>query len=302
LASEDGRALGVIQLDTQDRGKKFTEEDLKLLFSVARQAFIALENARLHEDLLARDRMRRELQLAHQVQLSFLPAKLPEVPGYQFFAHYEAAEAIGGDYYGFIPLPSRQSLALMMGDVAGKGVAAALLMAKISADARFCMLSEAGPAQAVTKLNQLLHEAGQTDRFVTLIAAVLDPREHGVTLVNAGHLTPLVYRKATGKIEEAMDREGVGLPLGVLEEQVYTACRVPLHPGDCVLAFTDGFTEAMDTQNNQIGLKGIHTALQGGPLPPQALGERIVKLVKQHAAGRSQHDDMTLVCLGRTNG
>jgi sigma-B regulation protein RsbU (phosphoserine phosphatase) len=300
LASQDGQAVGVIQLDTQDRGKKFTEEDLKLLFSVGRQAYISLENARLHADLMARERLKQELALAHQVQLSILPARLPEIPDYQFFAHYEAAQAVGGDYYGFIPLPQRQRLAMMLGDVAGKGVAAALLMAKISADARFCMLTEADPAVAITKLNDLLHEAGQTDRFVTLVAALLDPHEHTVTLVNAGHLSPLIYRHATGEVEEAMDNEIVGLPLGVLEGYTYQACQIALQPGDCLLAFTDGVTEAMDTQNRQIGMEGIHKALQGGPMPPRDLGERIVKLVKQHAAGRSQHDDITLVCLGRT--
>ncbi|MCI0464951.1 MAG: SpoIIE family protein phosphatase, partial [Gemmataceae bacterium] len=198
LASQDGAALGVIQLDTQDRSKKFTEEDLKLLFSVARQAYISMENARLHADLMARERLKRDLELAHQVQLSFLPARLPEVPDYHFFAHYESAQEVGGDYYGFVPLPQRQRLAMLLGDVAGKGVAAALWMAKISADARSCMLTEADPAVAITKLNAVLHEAGQTDRFVTLVAVVLDAREHTATLVNAGHPSPLIYRQATG--------------------------------------------------------------------------------------------------------
>ena len=109
------------------------------------------------------------------MQRGFLPLRLPEVPGYEFFAHYESAYEIGGDYYDFIPLP-RQRLAVLLGDVAGKGVVAALLMAKLSADARSCMLAEANPAVAVTRLNALLNRSGIADRFVTLVAAILDPR------------------------------------------------------------------------------------------------------------------------------
>src|SRR5207253_4074754 len=125
----------------------------------------------------------RDLELARDVQRGFLPLRLPLVPGYEFFAFYEPALEVGGDYYDFIPL-SQQRMAVMLGDVAGKGVAAALLMAKLSADARFCMLTEADPAAAVTRLNSLMNRSGISDRFVTLAVAILDHRSHTVTLVN----------------------------------------------------------------------------------------------------------------------
>src|SRR5436190_2740181 len=192
LGGADGKAFGVIQLDTQDRNKKFTQEDLALLVGVANQASIALENAKLHEESVARERFKRDLELAHQVQLSFLPKKLPEVPGYEFFAHYESAQEVGGDYYGFIPLSDRR-LAITLGDVAGKGVPAALLMAKLSSDARFCLLTEAELHHAIAKLNDLLYQfTSEMDRFVTLAAAVLDSERHTVTLLSAGHPSPLL--------------------------------------------------------------------------------------------------------------
>src|SRR5205085_5132898 len=122
-----GKAFGVIQIDTQDRHKKFTPDDLRLLLAVAGQSSIGLENARLHENVVARAGLERDLKLAHQVQLSFLPKRLPQIAGYEFFAHYESALEVGGDYYDFIPLPQSR-LAVMLGDVAGKGVPAALLM------------------------------------------------------------------------------------------------------------------------------------------------------------------------------
>ena len=146
------------------------------------------------------------------------PTDRPEVPGYQFYAYYEPAQEVGGDYYDFVPLtlpsppesgeerkvrglpPEQQRLAIMLGDVAGKGVPAALLMAKLSSDARFCLLSQANLAAAITVLNDLLYQhTSQMDRFVTLGGAVLDPATHEVTLVSAGHLSPLMFCKAKGQ-------------------------------------------------------------------------------------------------------
>src|SRR5262249_50805326 len=142
LIGTDGNPFGVIQLDTQDRSKKFGEDDLNLLGGVANQASIALENAKLYRDIQVRAQRDRDLHLAEEVQRGFLPQQLPQLPGYEFYAHYSPAQEVGGDYYGYVPLgPNR--LALSVGDVAGKGVAAALLMAKLSSDVRFCLLSEA---------------------------------------------------------------------------------------------------------------------------------------------------------------
>jgi serine phosphatase RsbU (regulator of sigma subunit)/pSer/pThr/pTyr-binding forkhead associated (FHA) protein len=299
LASQEGKAFGVIQLDTQDRSKKFNEEDLKLLMGVANYASVALENAKLHEDGMARERLERDLHLARQVQRGFLPQRSPEVPGYEFFPYYESAQEVGGDYYDFIPL-GPQRLAVMLGDVAGKGVPAALLMAKVSADARYCMLSEPEPAAGITKLNTLLQQAGIADRFVTLVAAVLDCTNHTVTLVNAGHPSPLLYRRATATLEEATPKDVVGLPIGVVDGFEYSSCQVQLQPGDGLLIFSDGVTDAMDVNSVQFHVKGIYAAVQGGAFSPRALGERIVKAVKLHAAGRPQHDDITMACFGRT--
>src|SRR5947209_11971141 len=150
-----------------------------------RRLQIELEEYSRHLEL-ARARLKLDLELAREVQRGFLPLRLPEVPGYEFFAHYESAYEVGGDYYDFILLPGRR-VAVLLGDVAGKGVVAALLMAKLIADARFCMLTEPGPAAAVTRLNSLMNKFTMTDRFVTLAVTVLDPERHTATLVNAGH-------------------------------------------------------------------------------------------------------------------
>ena len=162
----------------------------------------------------------------------------------------------------------RQRVAVLLGDVAGKGVTAALLMAKLSADARFCMLTEPDPAAAFTKLNSLMNQFGLADRFVTLVAAVLDPANHTVTLVNAGHPPPLIYRRATRTVEEAISNEVAGFPLGVFDGFEYDSCQVTLEPGDSILAFTDGVTEAMDVHNKHLQTRAYIAAVQGETYPP----------------------------------
>jgi sigma-B regulation protein RsbU (phosphoserine phosphatase) len=295
-----GKAMGVIQLDTQDRFKKFIQDDLRLLIAVAGQAAVALENASMHTRLLASAKVEQDLKVATQVQLSFLPKKSPQVAGYEFFAHYEPALEVGGDYYDFIPLPGGNRLGIMIGDVAGKGVPAALLMAKVSSDARFCMLTEPDPGRAVFKLNELMQEAGMLDRFVTLSAGLLNTEKNEVTFVSAGHMPPILLRRASGKFEEAMSRDIAGFPLGVADGIPYEACSVTLEAGDVVVLFTDGVTEAKNKQDAEFQMEGIHAVLsESGPMTANAIGHRLINAVRQHSLGCKQHDDITVVCFGR---
>jgi serine phosphatase RsbU (regulator of sigma subunit) len=259
---------------------------------------VELEEHSRHLEL-ARERLKRDLELAREVQRGFLPLRLPVVPGYEFFAYYESAFEIGGDYYDFIPLPG-QRLAIMLGDVAGKGVAAALLMAKLSADARFCMLTEQDAAAAVTKLNSLMIQSGIADRFVTLLAATLDAGSHAVTLVNAGHPSPLLYHRAARQVDDGICNDMAGFPIGVVDGFKYASSQIVLEAGDCVLAFTDGLTEAMDVNNVQLQTKGVQAAVQGKAYSLRELGEKVVQAAKQFTVGRSQHDDITVVGFGRT--
>jgi phosphoserine phosphatase RsbU/P len=130
----------------------------------------------------------------------------------------------------------------MVGDVAGKGVPAALLMARLSADAQSSVLMEPDPARAITRLNGLLMQAGKADRFVTFAMAVLDTTQHRLHVVNAGHVPPLLRRAQTGKVEEVACGDAAGMPLGVLDSYLYSACSVDLQPGDCFVLCTDGVT------------------------------------------------------------
>ncbi len=297
LLTPDREALGIIQLDTSDR-KQFMQEDLDVLAAVACQAAIAVQNAAMHESLLERERVHRDLKLAEQVQKRFLPQSVPAIPGFEFFAHYDPAYEVGGDYYDFVTLPDHR-LAIAVGDVSGKGVAAALMMAKFSGDTRYCILTENAPAPASNELNTLLFSAGIEEKFITLSLSVLDVEKRTLTLASAGHL-PVMIRRAGGTIEE-VGEEIAGFPLGIIPEANYQQTEVQLHPGDVVAVFSDGVTDARnlreelyESRENRRLLRKF-AEIQGGP---EAVGRAILQDIREFSAGHVQVDDITLICFG----
>ncbi|MBX9583534.1 MAG: SpoIIE family protein phosphatase [Gemmataceae bacterium] len=302
VVTAEGLPLGAVQVDTQDRTKKFTSDDLSLLTIVANLAAVALEKARLHEQVVDRERVRKEIELARAVQLGFLPQHLPAVPGYEFYAHYSPAQSIGGDYYDFIPLPGGR-LATVVADVAGKGVSAALLVAKLSSEARYGFLTRPDdPGPAVGLLNDQMIRGGLADRFVTLAGVVLDPAGHVARVANAGHPIPRLCRAGRPPADAVADQAS-GLPLGVMAGYEYESRDVALEPGDTLVLFTDGVTDAMDPGGRMFGADAADRVLAEADAPeaarPRKLGERLVQAVRRHAAGRPQNDDIAVVCVGR---
>jgi len=303
LATQDNKPLGVIQLDSQDRTKKFTQDDLKLLICVANYASIAIENARMHEELVEQNKFEEENRAASRVQRGFLPQRFPEVRGYEFYAHYVAARTVGGDYYDFIPMPDGR-VAVLLGDVSGKGVPAALLMARVSGEARVCMLTQPDVATAITCLNNQLLLANLEDRYLTLAATVLDPVNHRVTMVNAGHMPPMVYRRGTRTFESCMAEQSSGFPLGWVIGFKYESVTIDLEPGDSLLLYTDGIIDAEADNGTRFGEEGIRKALTAPAseiLTARLIGERIIRAVRSHAAHQPQFDDIALVCFGRVD-
>jgi serine phosphatase RsbU (regulator of sigma subunit) len=299
LLTPDNKALGILQLDTSDR-RQFNEDDLDVLLAVASQAAISVQNATMHESLLKRERLDRDLKLAEQVQKSFLPQGVPIVQGYEFFAHYQPTYEVGGDYYDFVPLPSNR-MGLALGDVSGKGVAAALMMAKFSGDTRYCILTEGDPAATATRLNGLLCAAGIEGKFITLSLSVLDVPNRKLTLASAGH-TPVLIRRANGQVEE-VGKEISGVPLGIMEDWVYEQTEVQLAEGDVVVIYSDGVTDARspgdelyDSKTNRRLFRRVVQS-SGGPV---AVGRSILQDIREFSAEHSQADDITLVCLGPT--
>ena len=303
MATADGRALGVIQLDSQDRTKKFTQEDLKLLVCVANQASFAVDNAKLHEELLVRVKLDEENKAATKVQLALLPQVTPKITGYEFFARYLPARTVGGDYYDFISTADGRQVVLL-GDVSGKGVPAALIVARVSGEAKVCMLTRPNIADAVTRLNELFFEANFEDRFLTLAASVLDPIKHQVTFVNAGNLPPpWVYRQKTRAVEEPVPHAVSGFAIGQLAGYPYESITIDLPPHDTVILCTDGILDAEAPSGKRFGKEGVLKALVVDDpnviLTAAQIGKRITDAVTAHMGSHPQFDDIALVCFGR---
>lgn len=297
--------IGIIQLDIADGGGKFDQDDLDLLVAVASQVSIAVEHARLHEEMLKQKELEQELLFSRQVLQALLPEPRANLGGYPFWSFYEPARFVGGDYYGFFPLPraddstSDKELrwALAVGDVAGKGMPAALMMSKLSAEVRVVLQSEPEAAAAVGRLNTLLCETGMPEMFVTFLLAVIDMVDHRLTVVNAGH-PGLLIRRADGRME-TLSVKALALPLGVEPGETFRAVQTQLGPGDLVVLFTDGVVEALDAAGRTLGLERFKQALLAASTVPSIAGETLVQTVREHAGVRTQSDDLTILCIGR---
>ncbi len=289
--------LGIIHVETGDIMQRFQRGDLDVLVTIATVAGQAVEYARAHDALLQYDRKEREMGMARDVQLHFLPQRLPELPGYRFFHHYQAAQEVGGDYFCYIPLTGGR-LAVAVGDVSGKGVPAALLMARLCSETRACLHDADTLGEALTRLNSEHLEAMLGGRFVTLALCLIDPQRCEVTVANAGHLSPLLRRAATREVVE-LGGEAKGLPLGFGINQPYGQYTTTLEPGDVVLMYTDGLNDSQNPAGEFYGHVRIRDLLAHGPADVQLLGDVLLQHVRQFVQGHPQNDDMCIVGFGR---
>ncbi len=298
LPGHDGRPVGMVQLDRRTGKKGFKAGDLDLLAALAVPVGVAVENHWLLKE-------RASWAAAREIQLSLLPRDRPEVSGYAFWECYLPTLEVGGDLYDYIKVepagPATASparWAVTAGDVAGKGMPAALVVAGICPEVRHLVRSGVGPGEVLAQVNRHLCDRGVGGRFVTLAMTVIDPQSHQMTVVNAGHMDPLV-RRASGTIE-AVGRAGAGTPLGVIGTAVYRPVAVALEPGDLVVLYTDGVTESMDRDRHPFGVERLTEVLAAAPQGVAAAGEAVLAAVREHAVGRSQSDDITIVCFERS--
>lgn len=290
-------ALGILHIETSNPGRRFTQEDLDVLVTGATVAAQAVANAKAHEVVLRLDRQEREMATAREVQLHFLPERPPSLPGYEFYDFYRAASEVGGDYYGYILLPDGR-LAVAVGDVSGKGVTAALLMARLCSETRSCLRDAPSASDAVRRLNEEVLEPILSGRFVTFVLCLIDPIKHELTVVNAGHLAPLV-RKAGAREVTEIGNDKKGLPLGFGVKQNYAETRLSLSPGDTIVLCTDGLTEAQAPGGDIYRVRRLREMVAEGPNSAPALGEFLLADVEAFLGDQHETDDMCLVCFQR---
>jgi pSer/pThr/pTyr-binding forkhead associated (FHA) protein len=291
-----GQPIGIIQLDSRDQKACFAPEDLELLAAVAVPIGVVVENNRLLKE-------RAALTAATEVQAALLPRRRPSAPGYVFWEFYQPALEVGGDYYDYISVDTAGTdrwvrWAVSIGDVSGKGMPAALLMANLCAEVRHLVRAGASPHEVAEGVNHHFFDADLPCRFITLLVAMIDAVTHRITLVNAGHCCPLV-RRGDGRIEEVGDCEA-GMPLGIDRHGNYRSAESSIGPGDVFVMFTDGVSDAMGPGDTHFGIDGIKRTLATTPGGPALVGDGLLSALRSHASGRSQYDDIALICFGRT--
>jgi len=298
LVGPDGSALGILQLDTQEGKGCFQKEDLKALVPVSRLVSVALQYSKLHEQVVRRQAMERDLAVARQVQESLLPRAEPDVAGYEFYRFYQPAYEVGGDYYDFLPLPDGR-WAVIVADAVGKGVSAALLMTILSVELKSALARRSSPSDALKAANSRLTDltdGGSAVHFVTLVMVVIDPSSSEVDVLNAGHFEPFLRRR--NGVLELPGTESKGLPLGIDSNTCYGSSTLKIENGESLVLFSDGITDAMNVEEKPFGLNGLEKSLTSATVGGASqLGQYLVEKVQRFVGGHPQFDDMCLVCI-----
>ena len=292
-------ALGVICVSARQAQREyFTVGDLELLNGIAVPAAIMLQNTRMHEESLQRERLNRDLELAAQIQKSFLPREVLSVPGVEFLATYKAAYTVGGDFYDVFWV-GPDKLAVFIGDISGKGVAAALLMARITGELRVAALAHVDPVAVFTVMNQVVINRGQPELFFTATYFTLEVSTGEVWLASAGQPSPYLCH-ADGSVETIT--EGASGAIGMLDDPQLSATRFLLRDGDSIVMYTDGVVEAAALDGSLYGDDRLLACLRGAGSAPTNISEHILASVSKHTVGAAANDDLTIFVCHRSVG
>jgi sigma-B regulation protein RsbU (phosphoserine phosphatase) len=288
---------GVIGVGPKLAGAAFSEHDMEFLSTLGNYAMICLENARLFQEALEKQRMEEELAIARQIQQRLLPATVPTLPGFDLAGMNISSREVGGDYYDWIVFDARHC-AVAIADVSGKGAPAALLMANLQASLRALAVAHGNVSEMVARINNLIHASTDLSKFITFFYAELDLEEKRLTYCNAGHNPPLLLR-----VDDTVETlETGGLILGMMRDVPYEVASVTLRPGDVLLMYTDGVSEALNGAEEELGEERLVAALREfRSLPAAEMVNRIYESVRAFSGDMPQSDDLTMVAL-RTLG
>jgi sigma-B regulation protein RsbU (phosphoserine phosphatase) len=289
------KVFGIIYADSPIAEGRFTEDHLKVLTTLASVAAIRVENTRLVEARLERERLERELALASEIQQRFQPTAPPHVDGYELQGISFPCYEIGGDYYDFIEREDGR-LVIALGDVSGKGTAAALLMSSLHAAVHAQSASHDSLVATISAVNRYLADNIPANRFVTLFYAELDPDSGALSFLNAGHNPPLIVH-AAGTVEQLASG---GLPLGIKRDAEYREGRTQLQRGDVLVIYSDGVTEAVSPTGEEFGATRLYEVVARNVNASAAgIRDRIESSLTKFAQGTSAADDITLVIVKR---
>jgi sigma-B regulation protein RsbU (phosphoserine phosphatase) len=286
---------GMLTVYNKSGGEKFADDDQRLLAIIAAQSAQVIENARLFEKEKQLLQIQSEMRLAAEIQLGLLPKTAPEIAGYSIVGTSIPAQSVGGDYYDFIRIDERR-LALCLGDVSGKGMPAALLMANLQATLRGQTIVSASARECVSRANRLLVESTSSDKYATLFYGILDLSEHTFQYTNAAH-NPPVHLRTDGS--STFLKKG-GIMLGMLTDIAFETDTVTLAPGDLLVIYSDGITEAFNAADEDFGEERLMEILiRHRESPVGRLMEEILSQVRVFMGNAPQSDDMSLLMVRR---
>lgn len=290
------KLIGYLLLGKKISGQTYTETDREFLSTLVSQAVTSLENARLFEETLEKQRLEEELNVARNIQKKLLPKTIPALDGYDLYGMNASSKQVGGDYFDIIPIDDRR-IALAIADVSGKGVPASLLMANLQAALRVLVKVGLPIEEVVSRLNKLIYDNTGMDKFITFFVAILDKATNNIEYVNAGHNNPILLR-ADGTMEFL---DIGGLILGVLPVYTYETGNITLRKGDLLLSYTDGVNEAVNADGEEWGEDPLYELVSSAPKnqPVQQLVEKILTAIESFADGEPQADDVTMLAIRR---
>ena len=292
IRNKTGETIGVIRLLNKTQGT-FGVEDEEFLQSLTVHIAIALENAKLHAEVVDQQRIRTELALARQIQQNLLPRPPERWHRYRVAALAETCFEVGGDFYDFLTV-SPTTMAVVIADVSGKGVSLALVMSTMQATLRAMLVGVHSFERLLVRMNEVIHDYTDGRMFVTLFLALLDSESSKLHFINAGHNPPVLIHK-DGSCEQL--EEG-GTVLGLLPDVSYTRAQTDLLPGDVLLLYTDGLVEATNAADEMFGIEGLVDSVRASPDgSPEATIVSIVSRVRKFTGGAPQSDDQTLVVI-----
>ena len=289
--------IGLLNLGEKKSGKFYNREDIDLLRTLAQQGAVAIENARLFEENIEKSRMEEELKIAQNIQLSMLPDRAPTIKGFSIAARCIPAREVGGDFYDFIEIKDNgaKRLVIVVGDVSGKAVSGALVMAASRSILRVLTETHASVEEVMNMGNTHLHRDIKKGMFVALLYVVLDPQEKTLTLSNAGQVQPIIFSSGKSK-PEYIDTEGDRFPLGIIKECHYQEMRVSLKQGDILVFYTNGMVEAMNEKGELYGFERFLKSIEEGrELGTNELLEKLIRDVLLYVGKVEQYDDLTAV-------
>jgi serine phosphatase RsbU (regulator of sigma subunit) len=290
----NGQAIGVMNFAAED-WQLLSASDLQFLNSGARQLDSALERARLY-DLVKKEqeRLEQELDLARKLQISLFPQRMPEIAGYSLAAYWQPAHETSGDYYNIFELPGGL-WGFIVADVVGKGAPAALRMAMAHSLIRERVESETSPAALLTYVNRALYDQNLDMQFITAFYAILDPENAILKYAIAGHPPPFL-RKSSSKVKKIAGR---GIALGVSFDAQYEEKRLTLAPGDILVAFTDGVTDANNPSHETFNMAQLRNSIGSAPACAEDLLEHLHRCLIDWVKETPNYDDITLLAIGR---